>query len=37
MCLYLRGDGSGRRTPTGERYFEEFSTLFWKMPGNYWD
>lgn len=35
MCLYMRGDDKGKRTAMGELYFEEFNSLFWRMPGNY--
>lgn len=34
MCDYMRGEGQGRYTDLGERYFHEFNTLFWKRPGN---
>lgn len=30
----MRGDGLGRYTDIGEKYFDEFSTLFWHRPGN---
>ena len=34
MCDYMREEGQGRYTDLGERYFDEFNTLFWKRPGN---
>ena len=34
MCDYMRWEGQGRYTDLGERYFDEFNTLFWKRPGN---
>ena len=34
MCDYMRGEGQDRYTDLGERYFDEFNTLFWKKPGN---
>ena len=34
MCDYMRGEAQGRYTNLGERYFDEFNTLFWKRPGN---
>ena len=34
MCVYMRGDGQGRFSELGERYFEEFNTRFWLRPGN---
>ena len=34
MCDYMRGDGEGRYSDLGEKYFDEFNTLFWKRPGN---
>ena len=30
----MRGDNRGKYTDIGERYFEEFNTLFWLRPGN---
>ena len=30
----MRGDNCGRYTDIGEKYFEEFNTLFWHRPGN---
>jgi len=30
----MRGDDHGRYTDIGERYFEEFNTLFWQRPGS---
>jgi hypothetical protein len=30
----MRGDNRGKYTDIGERYFEEFNTLFWFRPGN---
>ncbi|GET00066.1 hypothetical protein GLOIN_2v1835188 [Rhizophagus clarus] len=38
FCLYRNGvpERSGRRlwTRTGERYYEQFRTRFWKRPGD---
>ena len=34
MCDYMRGEGQGRYTDLGERYFDKFNTLFWKRPDN---
>jgi hypothetical protein len=30
----MRGDNRGKYTDIGEKYFEEFNTLFWLRPGN---
>ena len=30
----MRGDNCGKYTDIGEKYFEEFNTLFWLRPGN---
>ncbi|CAG8833683.1 27856_t:CDS:2, partial [Gigaspora margarita] len=32
MCQYMAGSSSGKRSRTGERYFEEFRTRFWERP-----
>ncbi|KAF0529169.1 gag-pol fusion protein [Gigaspora margarita] len=32
MCQYMVGSSSGKRSRTGERYFEEFRTCFWERP-----
>ena len=34
MCYFMRGDDHGKYTDIGERYFEEFNTLFWQRPSN---
>ncbi|CAG8761915.1 4617_t:CDS:2, partial [Ambispora leptoticha] len=32
MCQYIAGSSSGKRSRTGERYFEDFRTRFWERP-----
>ncbi|CAB4397326.1 unnamed protein product [Rhizophagus irregularis] len=32
ICYFMCGDDCGKYTDIGERYFEEFNTLFWHRP-----
>ncbi|GBC08806.1 hypothetical protein RclHR1_00840007 [Rhizophagus clarus] len=34
ICYFMWGDDRGRYTDIGEKYFEEFSTLFWHRPAS---
>ncbi|CAI2164725.1 19315_t:CDS:2 [Funneliformis geosporum] len=32
MCLYIAGSSRGKRSRSGELYFNEFQTQFWLRP-----
>ncbi len=35
MALFRIEDSGGKRSRAGRKYFDEFDTRFWKLPGKY--
>ena len=35
MRLKRAGDSRGKRSRAGRKYYDEFDTEFWKLPGKY--